>query len=164
MIGYQVFLQTSQILSGEEGESRGIVTWKPEQAEDSFSPVTSAATWETERLQNDLIHLKPETHTSAPAPCLSSIFKGEESEMYFKNNSVIKPPKPKPLIKWLDLPDRRVRALALFCLFQYEEGKFIAISEWQFGFISSYSSTFPQAPESRHFGQASRQRAIWSLN
>jgi len=38
MIGYQVFLQTSQIPSGEEGESRGVVTWKPEQVEDSFSP------------------------------------------------------------------------------------------------------------------------------
>lgn len=38
MIVCQVVLQTSQIPPRGVGKSRGIVTWKPEQVEDSFSP------------------------------------------------------------------------------------------------------------------------------
>lgn len=80
MIVCQVFLQTPQNPSRQWGKSRGIVTWKPEQVEDSFSPHDicnlgngQAAEW-SHSLEARDSHL-------LPCPCAyhPSIFKGKES-------------------------------------------------------------------------------------
>ena len=96
-------------------------------------------------------------------PCLSSIFKGEDSEMYFKKLKWCSP-KPKPLIKWLDLPDRRVRALALFSVsskvWRKKVHSHLRMAIWVY---LSYLKYLPSGPWEQALWSGTKAEGTWSL-
>lgn len=118
----------------------------------------TSVVWEMGSLQNDLMHLKPGTHTSSPAPLpVICLFLKVRNLKYASKNSNDDHKSQSPLLNdWISREEIQSFSFA-FCFFQSMQGrKLIAISDLQVGFLSASLDTFLQFPGRRHFGQGQR--------
>lgn len=128
------------------------------------SHLVTSAVWEMGRLKNDLIRLKPETHTSSPLPlpiiCL--FLKAKNLKCTSKTSSDACKSQSLWFSDWISIEESWSFKLCFLCLPEHTGKGVNSRLRTAIGGFLSYFQCLPQVPESRHFGRG--QRALVLFN